>query len=108
MTGCALGLLWGAPAQAGDASAEACRKRDHILESTEPRIAALYPSGSSASRGPAPRWMSQNGTFDLPGYLNRRGEVALVGPEGLIEDSARVRLELRPDSDHALSLKMTW
>ncbi|MFO1187715.1 MAG: hypothetical protein U1E87_09870 [Alphaproteobacteria bacterium] len=107
-TGCAIGLLWGASAQADDASAEACRKRDRILASAEPRIAALYPSGAPAKGGKTSRFVGQNGTFDLPGYLSRRGEVSLVGPEGLIEDSQRLRLELRPDADHALSLKLTW
>lgn len=95
-------------AQADESANEACRKRDHILASAEPKIAALYPAAVAVKGGGTSRWADQNGTFDLPGYLSSRGEIALVGPEGLIEDSARLRLELRPDADHALSLKLTW
>jgi hypothetical protein len=88
--------LWGASAQADDG-----RARD------DTKIAALYPMGKDRSAA-ASRWAAQNETFDLPGYLSRRGEVSLVGPSGLLQDSARVRLELKPDGDHALSLKVTW
>jgi hypothetical protein len=51
---------------------------------------------------------SQNGTFALPNYLNRRGELSLVGPSGLLEESHRVRLDLMPDADRALLLRVTW
>jgi hypothetical protein len=47
-------------------------------------------------------------TRALPNYLNRRGELTLVGPSGLFEESRCVRLDLKPDAGRALLLRVTW
>jgi hypothetical protein len=62
----------------------------------------------AATNGKSYQPLDQNETFALPNYLNRRGELSLVGPSGLVRESSRVRLDLRPDADRALRLRMIW
>jgi hypothetical protein len=49
----------------------------------------------------------QKGTL-LPGYINRRGELSLVGPSGILHQSKSIQLNVKPDSGHLLSFRMSW
>ena len=52
--------------------------------------------------------LTQKDTLTLPPYVNRKGEVSLVGPSGLIEESSLIHVDLRPDSGHLVSIRMAW
>lgn len=54
------------------------------------------------------RALTQSETSSLPGYISVRGELLLVGPSGLLENSVRLRLELRPKASRIIQLRMNW
>lgn len=112
LAGCAvaIGMCTGTAWAAMDARPAVPDQKHTSPEFINTREDAESPRGHMP--GPAADQMPQHTLTQkgpqLPPYINRRGEVSLIGPSGLFRETSAVRVDLRPRADHLVSIRMTW